>query len=154
MQHFERALQLRPDYAEVHYNLARTLLQAGSLTGHRTFQQAVRLNCRPNTTTSWRWRWCGHVGARGYRTVPTGLRLNPNLPKENNLGSVLSEAGRPQEATSISSAVRPQPDFPDAHSNPGRVPQLGRLDEGLSISSGRFDAIPIPPSHTTTWVSR
>lgn len=125
-QHFERALQLRPDFPEVHYNLAGTLLRAGHVEdaiGH--FQQAVQL--RP--------LYPEYHHDLGVALLQVGqldpaiaeferaLQLNPDyVAAHYGLGNALAQLGRRQEAIEqFQQAVRLRPAYPEAHNNLGAV---------------------------------
>src|SRR5437667_3225814 len=90
IEHYQRALQIRPDYDGVYYNLGNALAQQGKLAGaSEHFRHALRL--KPD-----------HAEAH------------------NNLGNALADQGKPAEAIEhYRQALFIQPDSADAHNNLG-----------------------------------
>lgn len=122
--HFERALQIKPDYAWAHNNLGVAFQRTGrSEEAIRHHQQAVRL--KPDYLDAWY-----NLGIILDRTGQSGLaiecyeqalRINPDdAAVHNNLGSTLMRAGRRAQAVQHwQRALRLKPDFAEAHNNLG-----------------------------------
>jgi tetratricopeptide (TPR) repeat protein len=104
IEHLERALSMKPNFAEAHYNLGVALGQAGSLpeaTEH--LEQAVRL--KPDYPEA-------HC----------------------NLGVALAQAGRiPEAMEHLEEALRLKPDYAKAHYNLGyALEQEGKIDDAIA----------------------
>jgi protein O-mannosyl-transferase len=135
--HFERAVQLKPDYAEAHYNLGRTWLQTGQLTqAIDEYQKALRL--KPYSEYH---HELGRALLRAGRfseaiaNFQQALQLMPDSAEaESNLGSALLEAGRPQDAIDhYERAIGLRPEFAAAHADLGRaLLQLDRSAEAIT----------------------
>ena len=100
---YERALRLKPDYAEAHNNLGTLLARAGKVEeaiGH--FEQALRI--RPDYPEA-----------------------------DNNLGAALVRLGKVQEAIGhYERVVRTRPDSAEAHNNLGNaLAQVGKVPEAI-----------------------
>ena len=101
--HFQRAVQLNPNYEEGHYNLGTALLEKGRVDEAIVeFQQALAIRA-------------DYAQAR------------------NNLGKALLKKGRIDEAGALfARALALQPDFAEAHTNLGNVLlQQGEVDEAI-----------------------
>jgi tetratricopeptide (TPR) repeat protein len=102
--HYQMALQIKPNYAEVCYNLGSALLQKGEVAEATThFQMALQI--KPDFAEA-----------------------------HNNLGSALLQKGRVNEAiTHFQMALQIKPDYADAHHNLGcALLQKGRVNEAIT----------------------
>ncbi len=124
MTHYERALQLKPDYFEAHINLGNALLQTGrTAEAIAHFEQALRLSpdsAEPHNNLGDALRKEGRIQeAIGH--YKEALRLKPGDPEVHyNLGILFSDTGRPREAIAhYERALRLKPDFPQADNNLG-----------------------------------
>jgi Flp pilus assembly protein TadD len=137
MDHYRRALALKPDYAEAYYNLGVALMQ----TGHpeeaiEHYKKALRF--KPNDPEV-------HYNL-GYALAQTGrfkeaiehseqaLRLHADYAEaHNNLGVILTHIGRPEEAIEhCETALRLKPSYPEAHYNLGlALAKTGRTEEAV-----------------------
>jgi tetratricopeptide (TPR) repeat protein len=100
---FKKAMKLKPDYAEPHYNFGLILRKQGRTDeAIREYQEALRLNPR-------------------------------YIQAHNNLGFAFYTQGRFYEAIrEYQEALRLKPDYPEAHNNFGiALAQQGRLDEAV-----------------------
>jgi tetratricopeptide (TPR) repeat protein len=103
VKHYERALEIKPDYREAHNNLAFLLLQDGKINeAIAHLEQVARIN--PDSAT-------GHY----------------------NLGNAYLQAGRGQDATGqYEQAVQLSPDYVQAHVNLGfALAQRGKFDDAV-----------------------
>ena len=124
--HFERAIQLRPDFTYAHFNLARMLMRKGC-SGEAVVELQRTIQLDPN-----------HVGAlhmlgmafrRQQRFIQAqshlerAVRLEPNHAEARcNLGAAYAGQGRLREAvTQLEAALRVDPDNPQALENLKRV---------------------------------
>jgi tetratricopeptide (TPR) repeat protein len=122
VSHYQRALQIEPDYATAHNELGMALVRLGRLTeaiGH--YEQALRI--RPDfaeadnnlaNALAWSDRLPEAVGH-----YERALRIKPDFAEaHNNLGVVLTRLGRRQEAIGhLEQALRIRPDYADARHN-------------------------------------
>ena len=101
---FRRALELKPDYAEAHYNLGNALKDQGKLDeAVACYRRALEL--KPDFAEA-----------------------------HNNLGIVLSDQGKPDEAIACyRRALELKPDYAGAHSNLGNIlKDQGKPDEAAA----------------------
>jgi Flp pilus assembly protein TadD len=132
--HFERAVQLRPDFTHAHFNLARTLMKAGrDMDAIAELKQTIQID--PN-----------HVGALNMLGMALGrqqkfveaqhhleraVRVDPDHAEaRNNLGAAYAGQGRLREAAAqFEAALRIEPDDTEARENLRRVQEvLRRMD--------------------------
>ena len=129
VRHFRRALQLKPDYAEAHYNLANVLNNA-DVKGKPTADPAL-----PGTRLSRREEAIRHYLA--------AIRIRPSYAEAyHNLGSLLTELGRPAEAVvwlrqavrlcAASSPNRPAPTPPSTRTANSPVRERSRIFEAYA----------------------
>ncbi len=127
--HFERALQLQPDYSKARDNLAVALWQTGKsaeAVGH--WEEMVRIN--PGyATAQYNLGFALQQLGRPEEAIAhyeQALQINPdNANAHYNLGVVLAQQGRTQEARAhLEQALRIRPDDADAQS------ALARLQAG------------------------
>jgi Flp pilus assembly protein TadD len=103
IEHFQRALQINPDYMEAHYNLGCALIQKGNVDEAIThFQKALQIK-------------------------PNGAEVHINL------GCALLQKGNMDEAiTHFQKALQIEPDSAEAHINLGNaLLTKGRMDEAI-----------------------
>jgi protein O-mannosyl-transferase len=102
--HFNRALELKSDFSQVHNNLGTALLELGRLDEAKAkYETALRLK-------------------------PDDAEVHYNL------GLVLERLGRPEESmTATRAALKIRPDYAEAQASLGNALQsIGRLDEALA----------------------
>jgi Flp pilus assembly protein TadD len=102
--HFQKALQIEPDYAEAHNNLGNALFQEGNVDeAIAHFQKALQIN-------------------------PDDAGIH------NNLGKALRQKGRMDEAiVQYQKALQINSDYEEAHYNLGNAfRQKGRMDEAIA----------------------
>ncbi len=136
--HFQKALQINPNYAEAHYNLGNVLLHKGSVDEAIIHYQRA-LQIKPDYAED-----CYNLGAalikRGsvddaianYRMA---LQIKPNFAEAHyNLGNVLLQKGNLDEAIAhYQRALQINPDNAETHYNFGiALLQKGNLDEAIA----------------------
>jgi tetratricopeptide (TPR) repeat protein len=102
--HFQKAIQIQPDFAEAHYNFGNVLVQQG--------------------------QWDGAI-AEFKKTLETQPDF---AEAHNNLGNILLERGQVEVAMNhFQMALQLQPDFAEAHYNLGKaLLENGRVQEALA----------------------
>ena len=138
IRHFERALRIKPDYAQAHCDLGTALQREGKIEdaiGH--FEQALQL--RPDRALL-HYDLAGALMQAG--TVQEAinhweqaLELKPDFVEaHNNLGITLEQTGRAPEAIRhFEQAIQIKPDFAEAHYNLGiALEREGRIAEAIS----------------------
>ena len=148
---YERAVALRPDYADARNDLAAALLQLGrpgEALPHA--QAAVRL--KP-ADADIRYN-CGNAHAANRQLAEAeeqyraALRLRPDFTAaHNNLGDVLLRSGRPGEAKDeFAAALRLDPQQAGAHNNLAlALVRLGRLADALPHYAETVRLLPDSP---------
>ena len=137
IQELQKALRIKPDYANGQYELANALIQAGRVQeaiGH--YEQAVRINPDHVEAHSNLGSVLAELGrlqeAVGH--YEQALRVRPGyVPAHDGLGSALCDLGRLQEAVwHYEQALRLKPDDAEAHNNLGIASvRLGKLAEAI-----------------------
>jgi tetratricopeptide (TPR) repeat protein len=141
----ERAVQLRPEYAEARQNLVAAItrqgqarLQAGDADAARTrFEAALRLEpdyAPAHNDLGIALLQAGRV-TEAVTHGETAVRLRPNFAEaQYNLGNALAQAGRTDAAiAAFEAAVRLAPDFAKAHNNLGALLlRAGRVAEAIA----------------------
>ncbi|HEY3679368.1 MAG TPA: tetratricopeptide repeat-containing glycosyltransferase family protein [Bradyrhizobium sp.] len=154
---FDKAVQLKPDKAELWVGLGRALvdLDRGS-EALLTFQHALTLNPRNWDAAHESGTLLNRMGRRDEALAhfKRCAELRPNNPADrattfNNIGNVLQALGRSEEALHwLDRALDERPDFVQAISNKAIVlGQLRRFDEALAVYA-RVSAI--DPDHAVS----
>jgi tetratricopeptide (TPR) repeat protein len=133
--HFERAVRLKPDYAEAHYSYGAVLQQLGKVPeAVGQYEQALRTKpdyAEAHNNLGIVLLQEGKVSdAIGH--YEQALRSKPDYAEaHNNLGVALGRAGRIEEAIAhYEQALRLKPDYAEAHYNLGiALGQAGRIPE-------------------------
>jgi tetratricopeptide (TPR) repeat protein len=133
IQHFERALQLKPDYPEAHVNLGVAQAKQGKLNeAIQHFERALQLKPDyPETHVD-----LGVVQAaqgrldEAIRHYERALQLDPDCTEaHNNLGIALAAQGKLNEAIRhYERVLQLKPDYAEAHNNLG----IALADQGKS----------------------
>ncbi|HKQ49414.1 MAG TPA: tetratricopeptide repeat protein [Phycisphaerae bacterium] len=122
IEHYRRALQLRPDYADAHNNLGAALETLGrhgeAAVAH---QEALRLRPRfPEARFNLGVAYTGlGDSARAIEQYRLAIQLRPNYPEAHNqLGMTLNATGRHDEAiAAYESALQLRPQYTEAYGN-------------------------------------
>ncbi|MGC4073582.1 MAG: tetratricopeptide repeat protein [Nibricoccus sp.] len=138
IRHTQKAMELRPGFAEIHNNLGTALLAQGRLEDALgQFRMAVKL--RPTLAVAHYNIATVAFGQGRFDEAETHFRkaveLRPDYVKaQNNLGSILLEQGRVDEAAvHIRKALNVHPDDPDALTNLGNIYlRQGQIDEAIA----------------------
>ena len=132
---FEAALRIRPDYAEAHYNLGKTLAQMPGRLPEAIAEYEAALRDRPDYSPKLHYTYAhvslGNALLRMPGRVPEAieqyeqaLKLDPNIAEAHyDLGTALARTpGRiPDAVAEWQAALRIQPDLAEAHYNLGIV---------------------------------
>ena len=138
MEHYQTALQIKPDYAEADNNLGDALFQKGRLDeAIARFQMALLFNpeypvAHNNLGNALLQK--GRVDA-AIAHYQMALQLQPDYAEaQNNLGNVFLQKGGVDEAiVHYQMALQLQPDYAKAHNNLGNAwLQKGRMDEAIA----------------------
>jgi Flp pilus assembly protein TadD len=138
IRYFERALRIKPDYAQAHCDLGTALQREGKIEdaiGH--FEQALRL--RPDRALV-HYDLAGALMQAGrvqeaISHWERALQLKPDFVEaHNNLGITFEQTGRTPEAIRhFEQAIQIKPDFAEAHYNLGiALKREGRIAEAIS----------------------
>jgi tetratricopeptide (TPR) repeat protein len=122
----QRAIQLSPDDADVHYHLGTALQHRGDIPGAMArYQRAIELYPAHTEAILELANALQHSGrfveaATGYRRA---LEIEPQLAEaHNNLGNALRDSGHSDDAlASYRRALEIKPDFAEAHCNLGNA---------------------------------
>ncbi len=132
-----KAIEIKPDYAEAHYNLGNILKDHGKLQeAEISYRKAIEI--KPDYAIAHN-NLGGILSDLGklqeaeisYRKA---IEINPDFAEaHSNLGIILSDLGKLQEAElSYRKAIENEPDFADAHLNLGvSLTDPGKLEEAF-----------------------
>jgi len=146
----ERSLELRPNNAEVHNELANVLFLQQNFDAAKTQYQRV-LQLEPGSAEA-NYNLANVFHQQGnfdeaVRHFREAIRLSPDLPEaHNNLAITLKRQGKLDEAIrSYKQALHLKPDYADAITNLGTIHELeGRFDEALATYE---KALKLHPDH-------
>ena len=137
LKSFEKALTIKPDYAEVHYNLGVTLQELGQLdTAVKSYEQALKI--KPDYANA-----CNNLGVTlqelgqldaAVKFYEQALAIKPDFADAcNNLGITLKKLGQLDTAVKYyEQALAIKPDYAEAHNNLGNaLSDLSRLDAAI-----------------------
>jgi Flp pilus assembly protein TadD len=150
IEHFRKALRIKPDDERAHTNLGSVLARQGKV------EEAVAhydkaLQIKPNLAETY---YALGIALEGQGRVDEAVshfseavRIKPDYAEaHSNLGVLLTGQGRFREATShFSKAVQVKPEDPEIHYNLGfTLSRTGKLDEAINHLSR---AVQIAPDH-------
>ncbi len=126
ISHFQKALQINPDYADAHYNLGNALLQKGDVDeAIAQYQRALQIHpdyveASYNLGNALLQKGDAEAAVAQYQRV---LQFNPdNADAQNNLGSALLRKGNVDEAIAhFRRALQANPDDTQACINLGNT---------------------------------
>ena len=134
---YEKALTIKPDYAEVHYNLGVTLQELGQLNAAvKSYEQALAI--KPDYAIA-----CNNLGFTlqelgqlnaAVKSYEQALAIKPDYADvHNNLGNTLKDLGQLDAAVkSYKQALAINPDYADVHNNLGvTFQELGQHDAAV-----------------------
>jgi tetratricopeptide (TPR) repeat protein len=136
--HYQKALEIKPDFAEACQNLGVALFQKGQVDEAITYFQKS-LEIKPDFAKAH-----NNLGNAQLRKgsvdeaithFKKSLEINPDFAKaHNNLGNALLRKGSVDEAiTHYQMALQLDPDYAEAHVNLGNILcQRGRSDEAIT----------------------
>ncbi|MGA2508567.1 MAG: tetratricopeptide repeat protein [Chitinispirillaceae bacterium] len=136
--HYQKALEIKPNYAEAHNNLGVPLENIGR-TDEAIAHYQKALEIKPNYAEAH--YNLGNLLSNIGRTdeaiahYQKALEINPDYAKvHNNLGNLLSNIGRTDEAIAhYRKALEINPDYFEAHNNLGNLlSNIGRIDEAIA----------------------
>ena len=134
----QKALGLRPDYAEAYYNLGYVFLNQGELDKAISFNERA-VNLKPDYAEAY--NNLGHAfkdqgkSNEAISCYQNALKIKPDYADAyNNMGALFQDQERPNEAISCyEKALEIKPDYAEAYNNMGNAFQdQGRLNEAIS----------------------
>jgi tetratricopeptide (TPR) repeat protein len=138
MVHYQKALEIKPDFAEAHNNLGNFLFQKGSVDEAMVhYQKALEINpdyAKAHYNLGNALIQKGRVD-EAIAHFQKALQINPDYADaHNNLGYALIQKGRVDEAIAhFQKALQINPDYADAHNNLGNILlQKGSVDEAIT----------------------
>jgi tetratricopeptide (TPR) repeat protein len=136
--HFQKALQINPDYAEAYYNLGEALLKKGNVDeAIAHFQKALQINpdfAEAHNNLGEALIQKGSVD-EAIAHFQKALQINPDYAEaHNNLGEALIQKGNVDEAIAhFQKALQINPDYAEAHNNLGNaLIQKRNVDEAIA----------------------
>jgi tetratricopeptide (TPR) repeat protein len=137
MVHYQKALEINPDFAEAHNNLGNFLFQKGSVDEAIVhYQMALEINpdyAEAHYNLGNALLKMGNVD-EAIAHLQKALQINPDYAEaHNNLGYALIQKGSVDEATAhFQKALQINPDYADAHNNLGNMLlEKGSVDEAI-----------------------
>jgi tetratricopeptide (TPR) repeat protein len=157
IDHYEQAIQRKPDYAPFYYNFGNVLAKCGRKSeAVARYQEAIRLS--PNSVATY--NNLGNTLLAMGRSVEAQkqyelvLRIDPaNAEAHNNLGDLMLAMDQPVEAIEhFQQAVKTQPNFATACYNlANALSRVGRLTEALEQYQ---EAIRLKPDYHEAYNNR
>tara|TARA_Y100001968_G_C19418168_1_gene750166 strand:+ start:564 stop:2165 length:1602 start_codon:yes stop_codon:yes gene_type:complete len=140
----QKAIALKPDFADAHYNLANTLSDLGKFKEAEISLRKV-IQIEPKYTKAYTnlgniLKDLGELEEAEF-LQRKAIEINPSLPElHNNLGIILNDIGKLDEAEiSFRNAIKIKPTFENAYFNLSLVELIkGKYKEGLEKFEFRF----------------
>jgi tetratricopeptide (TPR) repeat protein len=157
VDYIARALGVRSDFPEAHYNMGNALLslqRPGEAL--ENFDRAIRLNARDPQYHFERGNALKDLGRaeEALAAYDAALRLFPGYAEaHNNRGIALKDTGQLDAAlASYDKALALRPDYAEAHGNRGNVlKEMGRLEDAMAS----YDrAVRLKPDHAEAYSNR
>ena len=152
---YEKAVTLKPDYAEAYYNLGITFRELGQLEAAlKSYEKALAIKHEYPEAHNNLGSVLLDLGSLDSATdhFEWALAFKPNYPEaHNNLGVVARKLEKLDKAIkSFNKAIDIQPNYVQAHSNLGNILQdIGQLDAAMSCYK---NALAINPNHTQCYL--
>ena len=152
---YEKAVTLKPDYAEAYYNLGITFRELGQLEAAlKSYEKALAIKHEYPEAHNNLGSVLLDLGSLDSATdhFEWALAFKPNYPEaHNNLGVVARKLEKLDKAIkSFNKAIDIQPNYVQAHSNLGNILQdIGQLDAAMDCYK---NALAINPNHTQCYL--
>tara|TARA_B110000211_G_scaffold178984_1_gene202373 strand:+ start:190 stop:2253 length:2064 start_codon:yes stop_codon:yes gene_type:complete len=150
VQSFKRALAIKSDFADAHYNLGLTLQELNQLDDAvESYKETlvIQMNyAKAHNNLGTIYRELGHLN-EAVKSYKKALNIEPGYAEAfNNLGNALNELDKFDEAVkSYEQALKIQPDYLEVHNNLGKIlNKIGQLDEAVKCYER---VIAINPEH-------
>jgi Flp pilus assembly protein TadD len=155
-EHFRRALELKPNYAEAHNNLGTTLLETGQTDAAiKQFVAAIELR---RDVPDWYINLANAltIAGRAPEAIPIlehVVQVAPEFAEaENNLADALLAVGRPQEAIAhAEKALQLEPSWPEPRSIIGNA--LLNMNRPQEAAVRLNEAVRINPEFLAAWAN-
>ena len=154
---YNKAIQLKPDYAEGYYNCGNVLSLQGKLDeALQSYDKAIELKPDYAGAHYNRGNALGQLGQldEALKSYDKAIQLKPDYAEvHSNHGTTLQQLGQLDEALkSYGKAIQLKPDYAEAYYNRGNVLRLqGKLDEALQS----YDkAIQLKPDYAEAYTNR
>ena len=133
---YDKALSLKPDYAEAYYNIGVTFKEQGKLDKALEFFEKA-LSSRPDYAEAY-----NNMGnalqeqgkpEEAVESFEKALSLKPDYAEAyNNMGNALQEQGKPEEAVeSFEKALSLKPDYAESHRNLSFIKRYTEADDQI-----------------------
>ena len=152
---YEKAVTLKPDYAEAYYNLGITFRELGQLEAAlKSYEKALAIKHEYPEAHNNLGSVLLDLGSLDSATdhFEWALAFKPNYPEaHNNLGVVERKLEKLDKAIkSFNKAIDIQPNYVQAHSNLGNILQdIGQLDAAMDCYK---NALAINPNHSQCYL--
>jgi tetratricopeptide (TPR) repeat protein len=137
IEQFEKAIQIRPDYAEAHNNFGDALRRAGRMPeAMEQFEQALEIMpdyAEAHNNLGDALRQTGHI-PEAMEQFNQAFQIKPDYAEAHyNLGLALFQSGRMLDAIDqYQQALQIKPDYAEAHNNLGNTMlQIGELSDAI-----------------------
>ena len=132
---YQKAPEIKPDYAEAHINLGTALAGCGGSTRRwPSTKEPWKSNpTMPRPTTTWAARWPAADRSTRRSASTEGPGIKPDYAEaHNNLGVALrGKDGPTRRSAQYQKALELKPDYAEAHNNWASLWPRGRIDEAI-----------------------
>ena len=151
---YKKAIELKPDYVEAHYNLGVTLRILGRFDeAEKSYKKAIELKpdfpeAHYNLGVTLQDLGRLDEAEKSYKKT---IELKPDFPEaHNNLGNTLFELSKIDEAeTSLKKAIELKPNYATAHYNLGNT--LNNKGDLVAAIDSYKQALNIQPDYAEAW---